>query len=279
MVPPIFWYLLTLILAGGILFQLRRDCRPYLPGGSVRLAPQPAATSEFIFGFWIVLVLFLVVPDLLTLVLAWVPEYWEPWLRQTLLQLVLAVGLILLFHTKFKDWNLLKRSPRLQGKLFPVSFLWFLISLVVFIAVHTLWRNVMISLGAEDKLQEALVESVTSNDPAMLALLFISVVILAPIWEELLFRGLLFRFLYSKTGFWVAALISGFLFSILHAILTGIGGLWVLGILFALAYRITEDIRVPILIHALYNLNTLIIGRMFIDPSQLEEISASLGFW
>lgn len=279
MMPPILWYLLALVLTGGILFQLRRDCRPYLLGGQVRLAPQTVAGSEFLFGFWIVLILFLFVPNLLAIVLEWVPDYWNPWLAQTLLQLVLAISLILLFRNKFASWDLLRRSPNLQGKLFPISFLWFLIALVIFIAVHTLWRNVMISLGAEDKLQEALVESVTSQDPAILMLLFVSVVILAPIWEELLFRGLLFRFLYGKAGFWVAALISGFLFSILHALPTGIGGLWALGILFALAYRITEDIRVPILIHALYNLNTLIIGRMFLDPSQLEEVMASFLCW
>ena len=95
---------------------------------------------------------------------------------------------------------------------------------------------------------------------ALLAVLF---TVAAPVAEELLFRGLLFRTLRDglsrrgpRFGMWMGAILSGLIFGGLH-----IGGgqdafvpvLMLLGIVLALAYHWSGTIYVPIAIHAFNN--------------------------
>ncbi len=53
--------------------------------------------------------------------------------------------------------------------------------------------------------------------PWQLVLMVIALVVLAPLGEELLFRGLLLRGLVRRMPFWPAALISSVLFAAAHA--------------------------------------------------------------
>lgn len=56
----------------------------------------------------------------------------------------------------------------------------------------------------------------TSPDLWFFALQLFSSVILAPVFEEIAFRGFLFQGLKSKTGVWAAAAISSILFGFVH---------------------------------------------------------------
>lgn len=53
--------------------------------------------------------------------------------------------------------------------------------------------------------------------PWQLVLLVLALVVLAPLGEELLFRGLLLRALVRRMSFWTAAVLSSFLFAAAHA--------------------------------------------------------------
>ena len=55
-----------------------------------------------------------------------------------------------------------------------------------------------------------------SPDPWFLISLLFSSVVLAPVFEEIVFRGFLFQGLKSKTGAWAAAVISSVLFAVVH---------------------------------------------------------------
>ena len=81
------------------------------------------------------------------------------------------------------------------------------------------------------------------------------IVIAAPISEEVCFRGMLFGGLREKLPWWAAALISGAIFGILHA-LTGISAvppLIVFGFVLAVLYEKTGSILPCILLHMLNN--------------------------
>lgn len=93
----------------------------------------------------------------------------------------------------------------------------------------------------------------------------IAVVVFAPIWEEFFFRGVLYRFLRGRLVFNLAAWISGACFAVVHLNLSALftdaplnlstlAPLMFLGYLLARAYEYTGDIRVPIIMHALFNL-------------------------
>ena len=58
--------------------------------------------------------------------------------------------------------------------------------------------------------------------PLLLVAVAIAAVLLAPVVEELLFRGIVLRGLMLRIGFWPAAVVSSFCFGVLHATGTGL---------------------------------------------------------
>jgi uncharacterized protein len=83
----------------------------------------------------------------------------------------------------------------------------------------------------------------------LLAVIVVTVV--APVVEELIFRGIILHRWTAKWGVTPAVLISALLFAILHA---NIIGLFVFGVMMALLYIKTRTLIVPIVCHALNNL-------------------------
>lgn len=95
------------------------------------------------------------------------------------------------------------------------------------------------------------------KSPALFAGMILVACVLAPVNEELLFRRTIFHFLRQRTGRLPALLVSGLLFGAIHGHLAGLPLLSVLGIALAVAYEKTGDIRVPMLAHGLFNLQTV----------------------
>jgi membrane protease YdiL (CAAX protease family) len=83
--------------------------------------------------------------------------------------------------------------------------------------------------------------------------------VLAPVYEELLFRAGLYRFCRQRLGRGWALLISGVCFGALHGNWAGFLPLALLGMGLAVAYEATGSIRVAIIAHGLFNLNTVLI--------------------
>lgn len=93
--------------------------------------------------------------------------------------------------------------------------------------------------------------------PQALPLLYVAVAIAAPISEELLFRGFMFRGIQdSRLGRSGAVLIPAFLWAIIHLQynLYFIGVIFCMGILLGIARWRTHSIYIPISMHALNNL-------------------------
>ena len=97
------------------------------------------------------------------------------------------------------------------------------------------------------------------GDPLALGLLVVFAVVLAPVVEELIFRGCLYRFLKSQSTILPAQIISGALFSLIHANLFSFVPLVVVGILLARVYEKSGSILTPICFHALFNGFNLLI--------------------
>ena len=92
-----------------------------------------------------------------------------------------------------------------------------------------------------------------------IAVLVLIAVVLAPIIEELIFRGCLYRFLKSQTAILPAQIISGILFSLMHANIFSFLPLALIGVLLARVYEKTGSILVSIWFHAFFNGHTLLM--------------------
>ena len=88
-------------------------------------------------------------------------------------------------------------------------------------------------------------------------LLFLTVGILAPIAEELIFRGLVFRRMKDFMKPWMAIVLSGLLFGIYHGNMIQFLYASLLGILLSLIYHRTGTLWTPILAHVVANLWSL----------------------
>jgi uncharacterized protein len=83
---------------------------------------------------------------------------------------------------------------------------------------------------------------------------FISAAVISPIYEEIFYRGFLYRWLRTRVGLTGALLLSSFIFTIIHIPTYNVMPVnFFSGILFALAYERTGSIWPSVLIHGLTN--------------------------
>ncbi len=83
--------------------------------------------------------------------------------------------------------------------------------------------------------------------------MLMTVGVLVPIVEEVLFRGILYRWLSERWGVPAAAVVSALCFSVLHGIPWLIPAIAVLGILLAIIYENSGSVWPAALAHGLYN--------------------------
>ncbi len=91
------------------------------------------------------------------------------------------------------------------------------------------------------------------GDPVAISLLVIFAVVLAPIVEELIFRGGIYRFLKSQTTLLPAQIISGAFFAVMHGNLMSFLPLVIVGIFLARVYERSGNVLVPMCFHACFN--------------------------
>ena len=95
-----------------------------------------------------------------------------------------------------------------------------------------------------------------------LAFIIFIVVVLAPIFEELFFRGLFYPALRRRMGPWPAIVLNGAIFGILHFQPLFVLSLVLVGIVLAYLYEKTDSLAAPMIAHSLYNLVVILISLL-----------------
>lgn len=106
-----------------------------------------------------------------------------------------------------------------------------------------------------DLADQDLVKFITSNALSLRSktLLFLFLLIEAPVLEELLFRGVLFGGLTKIMPIWPAILLSGLVFAVIHINAATLIPLWFLGVAFAWLYVRTGTLLAPMAVHFTFN--------------------------
>jgi len=104
----------------------------------------------------------------------------------------------------------------------------------------------------------------TETDPTSVYVLasptgLLAAVVVAPLVEEPLFRGFLFRRLSTRFSVPLAAAISGAVFALAHMSLSTFLPLAAIGFSLAIGYARTRDILTPVVAHAAWNLSQAVI--------------------
>jgi hypothetical protein len=135
----------------------------------------------------------------------------------------------------------------------------FLAAMPIVWAVTAAWTG-LLTLCGYPVAHQTLVEVFLGFDTPLMKILFtIVAAVIVPFNEEIIFRGGLFRGLLPVMPRRWAIAISALVFAAMHNLdVTSFAPLAILGVIFALAYERTGNIRTVIIAHALFNLNTLV---------------------
>jgi uncharacterized protein len=153
------------------------------------------------------------------------------------------------------------------------GFIWFLASLPVIYTVAGAWQfgleaaRRVTGWPLDLPLQDAVSLFLDVEQPAARIGLIILAVVVAPIVEELVFRAGIYRYLKGHLPRWLAIGVSSLLFGVVHGNIHGLPGLVAVGVMLAIAYEATANIRVPIIFHACFNLNSIVF--ILLTPSHL----------
>ena len=168
---------------------------------------------------------------------------------------ILLVGILRLARRKKHPFGLPLRWPQVAVQatlrwLAILPILWF---------TSGLWQLALKALGQSTDLQLSirLLLETTGLLPRITFLAF--AVFLAPIVEEVLFRGILLPLLARRIGPVPATVLSSIGFAAIHADLGSFAPLTLLAIALSLAYARTRSLRVPIAMHMLFNAANLLL--------------------
>jgi uncharacterized protein len=127
-------------------------------------------------------------------------------------------------------------------------------------------------LPIQDKMEEyqALIEPLLESP---FPLLFLVISVSAPLFEEIIFRGIVLNDFKKAVPVWLAIIIQGILFGAFH--MNWIQGVYasVLGIVLGIIYLKYKSIWAPILMHFTYNSTTFIVDYMVKEDTSLVFVS------
>lgn len=161
------------------------------------------------------------------------------------------VGRSLVDNVRLLD--IMKRAPF-------AGLLTFLASLPLTAVAGKLSENILAWMGIPVERQSQFDLLATAKSPARPIAWSIIAIVAAPITEELVFRAGLFRYIRGRVPRWAALTLPSAVFAAFHTDLRSVKGLaalaplFVLGILWSLAYERSGTIFVSIIAHCLTNL-------------------------
>jgi membrane protease YdiL (CAAX protease family) len=139
------------------------------------------------------------------------------------------------------NWQWLAAMPLVNAMLIFSDVL-FLRALVAVLGPSRTWPR-QLSQSTLDATQQ----------PALLALVVLTGLVLTPVIEELLFRGVLYQALRRRMSIGSAALISAFIFALMHGQIVLLIPFTIMGVVLALIYERSGSLWPTILVHACNN--------------------------
>ena len=147
------------------------------------------------------------------------------------------------------------RPLTLLGK----SGFYFLGIIPILYAVSFVWPFVLEFFKLPTNPQDLVDQVANMSWSPMFVLIAFLAVVVAPLSEELFFRAFLYRSLKTYMSPILAAILSSLLFTAMHGNWHSSLSLFLLGLWLCRSYEKSGNLWVPIILHALFNGNTLII--------------------
>lgn len=222
-----------------------------------RVGDKPWGTRELLVGFGAYLWGNLLLQVALSFSRAAAETLWKQALiGHLLLNTALVIALALYFRVRNIRWaDAFGHGPHgVRIGLLGYIAVWppLLVSLAL---VHAVYHG----LGWPISPQPVAMLFIETRSFSILVLVALLAVVVAPIFEEILFRGLLYPFLKRRWGQTTAALLVSALFAVVHFHVPAMLPLFVLGMALVLVYEASDSLTAPITLHAAFNAANLLM--------------------
>lgn len=140
--------------------------------------------------------------------------------------------------------------------------------------IGAIWTALLQALKLDVSDQEIVEILKKASSPELIIVVIFTSVILAPVIEEIFFRGFIYRVIKKHTGVISATLITGFLFGMAHGALASIVPLSIFGMFVCYIYERSGKLWVPMIAHAIFNTSAVImilIGPIDMSPSEFKD--------
>lgn len=131
---------------------------------------------------------------------------------------------------------------------------WLMLVYVLMVLTHYLIEKKLFDgIWPDNSTQDSVKTFQQAGGLSVKLLLAVSAVIIAPIAEEIIFRGYIYGVVKSFSDRWFAAIFSALIFAAVHQHIGSLPALFVLALGLAMAYEATGCLLVPMCMHALFN--------------------------
>ncbi|MCF7887967.1 MAG: CPBP family intramembrane metalloprotease [Candidatus Omnitrophica bacterium] len=178
-----------------------------------------------------------------------------------LIYIILVTNLILQLSTIFIIFNYIKPNffgLRLRKK--ELNFVFKIYTAIIPIIIISVFINLFLLEFFKIKPGPSPVMELIPliKTKASLFLFICQVIVIGPLAEELIFRGIFYKLLRKKYNFMISATSLSLFFTLLHRSPAGILGLFVISFTLCYIYEKTQKISAAFLFHALHNTITLL---------------------
>ncbi len=123
--------------------------------------------------------------------------------------------------------------------------------------------NVYFSYSQHIKILKQSIDTAAETMPeivggAQVIIAIFSAIVIAPVFEEILFRGIVMNEFMKIMRPWAAITLQGLIFGVIHGVLFQSIFAFVLGVLIGVVYYRTQNIKVAITCHAVFNISVII---------------------
>lgn len=161
-----------------------------------------------------------------------------------------------------------RNNPATAMRSIQIGAIGFVCAYLLLIPSMLVWRFLLDLFNFEYEFQLPVLLVQNGGTTTEMALLALLVVIVAPVCEELVYRGFLFRYFNERLPLAAAIAIPSAIFALMHFNLYSFFPLFILGAALCVVYKITGNILSSITLHGLFNLLNLLLIYS-IEPIEL----------
>ena len=190
---------------------------------------------------------------------------WTLFITQGIAALIIAM--ILLRNKKFIP--VFRGKPSGFGNVLLWGVLGFFLAMAGQIIGAAIESTFGVTAGSENT-------ELLSNIAKTAPIIIFAMVLFAPFLEEVVFRRIIFGGLYTKTNFWVAAIVSAIVLAAVHNELQHLLMYLMPGLAFAFVYYKTKRLLTPMIAHFLMNSFVTVVQWNADKLQQLQDMQQSI---